>query len=271
MKRTPRSVLIRALVAVVSVVVFYFALLFFAQRWLIFPVPPAAFELPAPAGVEALRLTIDSGSIEAWYLPPSISHSGPAPLLIFTHGNAELASQWFDGFDEPRSWGFGVLLVEYPGYGRSAGAPSESSITATMLAAYQWAIHDPRVDAARVVAVGRSIGTGAASALAARQPIAAVVLLSPFTSLSAMARRFLAPPFLIRDPFDNVAHLNARPVPVLIIHGTHDTVIPMAHGRALAAQVPGSEFEPIDAPHDYLPPWPRIKRFLADHGVRKAP
>lgn len=263
-------VLLPTLVLVTAGLVFYLAVVFLAQRWLIFPAPPAAFAVPAPAGVEALRLAIDNGSVEAWYLPPSSRRSASAPLLIFTHGNAELASHWFDGFDEPRRWGCGVLLVEYPGYGRSAGTPSESSITATMLAAYQWAIDDPRVDRSRIVAIGRSIGSGAAAALAARQPLAAVVLLSPFTSLSAMARRFLVPPYLIRDPFDNVAHLNARPMPVLIIHGDHDTVIPISQGRALAAAVPGSEFEAIDAPHDYAPPWPRIERFLTHHEILPA-
>lgn len=84
-----------------------------------------------------MHLSVDSEHVEAWYLPPSVTVAGAAPLLIFTHGNAELASDWLDGFDEPRSWGMGVLLVEYPGYVQSDGAPPEASITRTMLAAYQ--------------------------------------------------------------------------------------------------------------------------------------
>ena len=127
----------------------YLAVLYVAQRSLLFPMPP---DIPAapPAGAEEVRVTFDGGEAYALFLPPDSpklqrSEGGPrgqrgnAPLLMFMHGNGELADYWTREFDEPRSWGIGVLLVEYPGYGRAPGAPSEKSITESVRALYDWA------------------------------------------------------------------------------------------------------------------------------------
>ena len=94
---------------------------------------------------------------------------------MFAHGNAELIDYWPEEFDEPRRWGAGVLLVEYPGYGRSDGAPSQDSITESMLAAYDWARQHADVDASRIIPYGRSLGGGAAAiARTRRVPVPAV-------------------------------------------------------------------------------------------------
>lgn len=254
------------LLSVVIVIAGYYAVLFFAQRRILFPSPTPVGITPL-LDAQPVQIATSAGPVDALYLPPK-PPSPRAPLLIFTHGNAELATGWVGAFDEPRSWGFAVLLVEYPGYGGAAGSPSEKSITAAVLAAYDWAAHDPRFDATRIVALGRSIGTGAAVHLAAARPVAALILQSPFTSVRAFARSVLAPGFLVRDPFDNVANLRRYHGPLLVLHGDQDDVIPTAQGRALAAGVPGSEFVLLNCGHnDCVPPWPRIRDFLTRHGV----
>jgi hypothetical protein len=73
-------------------------------------------------------------------------------VLLFAHGNGELIDHWPAEFDEPRSWGMAVLLVEYPGYGRSAGFPAQPTIAAAMAAAYDWIRTQPSLDANRIIA-----------------------------------------------------------------------------------------------------------------------
>lgn len=255
------------LITVVIVFLGYYAVLFFAQRRILFPAPTSVGITPL-RDAQPIQIATPAGAVDALYLPPEAQATSRAPLLIFTHGNAELATGWVGAFDEPRSWGFAVLLLEYPGYGGAVGSPSEESITAAVLAAYDWAARDPRFDATRVIALGRSIGTGAAAHLAADRPVAAVILQSPFTSVRAFARTVLAPGFLVRDPFDNVANLRRYHGPLLVLHGDHDEVIPTAQGRALAAGVPGAEFSLMACGHnDCDLPWPLIRDFLSRHGV----
>ena len=237
----------------------YFAALHFAQRSLLFPAPLG--QLPADSGrAEVVRIPLDHGEAVALFLAPS---NGPAPLVLFTHGNAELADHWVSAFEEMSGWGWAVLLVEYPGYGRAPGEPSERSINRAVLAAYDWAQRDPRIDSARIVPYGRSLGGGPAVRLATERHTPALILESSFTSVRDFAARFLAPSFLVRDPFDNLDLLRSYRGPLLVVHGSRDNIVPIAQGRALAAAVPGAEFLEVPCGHNDCPrPWPVIKAFL---------
>jgi uncharacterized protein len=168
----------------------------------------------------------------------------------------------------PRAWGVGALLVEYPGYGRSTGLPSERSIVEAMLAAYEWALQQPGVDPKRIVAYGRSLGGGAACALAQRKPVAALILESTFTSVRAFASGYRTPGFLVRDPFDNLATVRQFKGPLLIVHGTRDEVIPVQQARDLAAAAPQSELHLLECGHnDCDKPWPLVEAFLRRNGL----
>jgi hypothetical protein len=126
----------------------------------------------------------------------------------------------------------------------------------------------PDVDPARIVSYGRSLGGGVAARLATRRQVAALVLESSFTSLRSFARGFFAPGFLVRDPFDNLTELSRYRGPLLVLHGERDEVAPFAHGRALAAAVPGAVFVPMRCGHnDCERPWPDVLRFLARHEI----
>lgn len=228
-----RTALTIALVAA-ALVAAYWTLLFFSQRSMLFPAPPAASAPPRPAFAEEVWLTTPSGRVEAWYLPPLGEPAAPAPLLMFTHGNGELIDYWPEEFDELRRLGLAVLLVEYPGYGRSDGSPSEASITETMFAAFEWAVQDPRIDEARIIPYGRSLGGGAAAIVAKVKPVPALILESAFSSVAEFAAGFAAPQFLLRDRFDSVAAIAAFKGPVLILHGDRDEIVPPAHARTLA-------------------------------------
>jgi pimeloyl-ACP methyl ester carboxylesterase len=251
------GLMISAVPAALVVIVFSF------QRSVLFPRPPVPSGTPhLPAGAEVLWLE----GVEAWYLPPPAS-SKPAPALIFSHGNGELMDNWLGLMQTPQAWGFGVLLVEYPGYGRSAGDPSEQSLRAAMSAAFDALAVRPEIDAHRIVAYGRSLGGGAACLLSRDRPLAALILESSFTSIRAMARRLGVPGLLVRDPFDNLDALRAYAGPALILHGARDEVVPFSEGQQLA-QVEGAELSIMACGHNDCPrPWPAIMGFLTSHGL----
>ena len=161
-----------------------------------------------------------------------------------------------------------MLLVEYPGYGRSEGSPSQASISEAMLTAYEWARHDPRVDASRIIPYGRSLGGGAAAIVAIKRPVPALILRSSFSSVAAFAQGFGAPRFLVRDPFDSVSAVKSFKGPVLILHGDRDDIVPPHHARAIAKAASNATLKFMPCGHNDCPrPWANIHAFLDRHGL----
>ena len=253
----------RILATLLVVCVAYYAMLYVFQRKLLFPAPRGPAPRAVPADAQRASLALPFGNVPIWYLAPLSTRDTLAPVILFAHGNGERAEDWLNAFRTPRLDGYGVVVMEYPGYGEADGAPSEATISATVLAAYDWAATRPGVDSARIVGYGRSLGGGAVASLAGHRPIHSLVLESSFASIRELAGRVLAPELLVRDPFDNRAALRRFSGPLLVIHGASDEIAPVAHGRALAAIVPGAAFIELDCGHnDCVRPWPRVLGFL---------
>jgi pimeloyl-ACP methyl ester carboxylesterase len=267
-----RSGLLSAVAKAAAVLVLaYFAAVLLLQRRILFPRPTSRAVPNRPDGVAQVWLPTAVGPVEAWYLPPIESPAGPAPAIIFFHGNGELIDWLPREFDEPRRWGLGVLLVEFPGYGRSSGSPSESSITSAALAAHDWARAQAFIDGKRLVAYGRSLGGAAAMLVAANRTTPALVLESTFTSVRSFAHQFAVPRFAILDPFDNLDRIKTYPGSVLVLHGEQDELVPVAHGAALARAARKSEFHVLPCGHnDCVRPWGVIREFLINGGVLAA-
>lgn len=262
-----RRTLFRILRTTAVVVICYWAILFTVQRKLLFRPPLATAAPPRPVDAQQIWLDSPAGKTEAWYLPPLVNASSRNPLLIYCHGNGELIDYGPLNFDEPRRWGMGVLMVEYPGYGRSAGSPSQTSVEDVVKAAYDWAAGQEFIDPAQIVAYGRSLGGGAVCALAAARPVRALILESTFTSTRAFAHQFGGPAFLVLDPFDNVAVLKDFKKPVLVLHGDHDERIPAEHGKTLAATA-GVDLHLMHGGHNDCPtPWAVIRQFLEQNKI----
>ena len=254
----------------------YCGLLFLLQRRLMFPrgmIPTPPSSGPQIPGLEKIWLDLEFGKVESWYMPPvSGGSAGPAPAVIFGHGNGELIEFWpaeLSGFNR---LGMALLLVEYPGYGRSAGSPSQKSITETFVAAYDVLSSRKDVDPSRIILFGRSLGGGAVCALAAERPSEALILMSTFTGAGSFAKRYLAPSFLVRDPFDNLPVVKNYPAPVLIMHGRHDTVIPFSHATALHRAAKQGKLIAYEAGHNDCPPdwnvfWRQIRSFLRENKI----
>jgi fermentation-respiration switch protein FrsA (DUF1100 family) len=262
-----------------GILIFYLAyccLLFLLQRHMIFP----RYQIETPsgtggniAGLEKMWLSTDYGKVEAWFLPPAPDQvRDSAPAVIFAHGNAELIDFWPQELSGFTSLGMGLLLVEYPGYGRSGGTPSQQSVTQAFLSAYDTLVAREDVDPSRIVLFGRSLGGGAVCALAAKRPSAALILMSAFTSVKSFASKFLVPSFLVKDPFDSLVTVKSYTNPVLVMHGRHDTIIPYKHGVALYRAAQRGEMITYDCQHNDCPPswkifWRDVESFLQDAGI----
>ena len=256
-----------AIVLVVASVVALLALtaVWSLQRAMLFPAPPPR-PLSPSRGVEPVVIDGSAGGYQALLLPSHAATRTRSPIVIFAHGNGELAADWIDEFEPMRDWGWSVVLLEYPGYGGAPGTPSETSIRDAGLAVFDWAVADPRVDAARIVAYGRSIGGGAAVQIATARPVAALILESSFTSTRPLAARYGIPGWLVRDVFDNLKALAGYRGPLLVIHGSDDQLISVREGQALAAAVPSAEFHALKCGHNDCPrPWGLIRAFLESH------
>jgi uncharacterized protein len=253
----------------------FLGLLYFSQSSIIYPgtknpVDPTA---PQPPGAELLKVSTSTGIVDALFLPATDDTSARRkPLLIFGHGNGEVIDYWVSGLNGFRERGIGVLLVEYPGYGRSSGSPSERSIRQAMDAAYDLIASDPRVDRTRIMGFGQSLGGGAICLLAKDRPLRALILESTFPTLDIFAAGYWAPAFLLRDHFNNLAIVAKFPGPILVIHGRDDRLIPWAQGRRLAAASTHSTFRLYECGHgcwdpEHLPFWHDALPFLKDAGM----
>jgi len=251
----------------------YCGLLYFFQRQILFPrrLVPQTLKSDQPvAGLQKRWLNTEFGKVEAWFLPPASGlPAGPAPAVIFGHGNGETIDFWPENLEGFTRLGIALLLVEYPGYGSSAGSPSQDSIAQTFVAAYDDLVARKDVDPFRIILFGRSLGGGAVCALAQRRSSAALILMSTFTSVRSFAKQFLLPSFLVRDPFDNLSVIQKYPGPVLILHGRHDEVIPFTHGQKLHKTAQNGKMIAYEAGHNDCPPdwkvfWRDVEDFLHD-------
>jgi fermentation-respiration switch protein FrsA (DUF1100 family) len=257
--------------------------LFLLQRLMIYPRYLIEAESGgAPQGVVAEWVDAPFGRVETWYMPPPEA-AAPSPAVIVAHGNGELIDFLPGEFAPLQAMGLGVLMVEYPGYGRSEGAPSQVRIAEIFRRAYDRLAERPEIDPARIVLFGRSLGGGAVCDLTRYRNARALILVSSFTSARSFARRYLAPGFLVRDPFDNTAALKRFDGPVLVAHGRQDEVVGFSHAGRLVRAAADARLMALDCGHNDCPPdpemfWREIALFLQEAGVlsgaghpRKAP
>lgn len=207
---------------------------------MVYPAPAVPVQAPPDPFVSVSPTVQSGGEVDLWVLDPEDSADAVGTVLFF-HGNGEnLETLRLSGrFEAIRSLGCTAAALDYPGYGRSSGSPSEESLAEAADAALNWVVRN-RPDAP-VFVCGWSLGAGVAAGLAKRHDelIQGLILLSPWTTLADVAgTRF--PRFLVRmvlrDRYDSVEAVKQITTPVLVMHGTDDRVIPFSQGRQLAEE-----------------------------------
>jgi fermentation-respiration switch protein FrsA (DUF1100 family) len=220
------------------------ALMYFAQRSLMY-FPDKARTPPADVGLaqanEVVLDTADGEKVIAWHVPPREGK----PVVLYFHGNGGSLSYRAGRFRKLTSDGIGLIALSYRGYGGSTGRPRENGLLVDAAAAYTFAAS--RYPADRIVLWGESLGTGVAVAIAADNPVARVLLESPFTSaadIGAAAYPFIPVRFLIKDPFRSDLRIPKVTAPVMVLHGERDRIVPIRYGERL--------YELIRAPKQFV-------------------
>jgi uncharacterized protein len=163
------------------------------------------------------------------------------PTILFFHGNAQSVYEWALLEPELAPLGCGLLLVDYPGYGKSSGEPAEAGLYAAGRAALAW-LSAEGVAERSVVIFGKSLGGPVAAETARGRAVRGVILESTFRSVLHVARRLLPMlplgAALQSERYDTAARLGELRAPLLVVHGTADDLIPVIEGKEIFALAP---------------------------------
>lgn len=205
----------------------------FQRKLLYFPNPERV--TPAQAGlggIEEISLkTPDGETLLAWFAPPR----GDRPTLLYFHGNGGNLASRANRARQITSAGYGLYMLSYRGYGGSTGSPSEEAFMADAGLAYE-DLTKRGAPPGKIVIYGESLGTGVATQLAARREARLLILESPFTSavdVGARAYWFLPVRLLMADRFDSLAVIKDIDMPLLVLHGEADRIVPVEFGQRL--------------------------------------
>ena len=231
-----------------------------------------------PAIEDAFFETSDGVKLHGWHCAPRGAAASDQVLLWF-HGNAGNLSDRYDMIRGFTALGVSVFIMDYRGYGRSEGAPSEKGIYLDARAAWRHLTEERNIPASRIVIFGKSLGGAAAVDLASNVRPMGVILQSAFTSVPDMAQvvfPFL-PRFLVRTKMDNLSKIARVGAPKLFIHSPGDEVVPFRLGQKLYETAPAPKlfYEVPRARHNdtYLAGGPAYWRVIGDFlaSLRAAP
>lgn len=184
---------------------------------------------------DVVLYTEDQVRIHGWYIP----HEDARGTVLFFHGNAGNIGHRLESIRLFHQLGLNTLIIDYRGYGRSEGRPSEQGIRQDAQAAWQWLTEVQEIPPGRIVLFGRSLGGGVAAWLASRVQAGGLVLESTFTSavdLGAEMYPFLPVRRLMHIRYPVLEHVRTAAMPVLVIHSPDDEIIPWHHGKTLYEQ-----------------------------------
>jgi fermentation-respiration switch protein FrsA (DUF1100 family) len=233
----------RKMISVISSVlgaylVFVLAL-FVLQRSMIYH-PGGTPPTPTEMGVAEMQVvkveTADGLALSGWFAPSK----NDKPLIVLFHGNAGSVADRAFKARRYMDWGYGVVLAEYRGFGGNPGNPSDEGLFADARAWLAFA-EAQGFGPEKVVIYGESLGSGPAVRMASElaqkhTPVVALVLEAPYTTLADVAQHhypFVPAKWLVRDRFDSAAIIRGIRAPLIVLHGTADSIVPVKFGQAL--------------------------------------
>jgi len=236
-----RSYLIKifrsALLIYVSICLFMWVF----QRHLVF-LPLKGIEKPEIYGLHNFKVlslkSSDDLHIQAWYREAKKGY----PTIIYFHGNGGNLGNRATYFNLLSEAGFGILALDYRGYGASEGDPSEEGFYQDSRALMDYAAKTLSLKPDRIIIYGESIGTGVAVQMASEYSSAALILQSPFTSMESLAGNrypWLPVHLLLKDRFDSLTKISKVHAPILVFHGEEDVIVPIESGKTIFADATG--------------------------------
>lgn len=227
----------------------------FEEHFIFFPTvyPDGNYAaIPRSLRVEDHWFTTEDGlQLHGWL----IRDTPNSPVLLFSHGNAGNISHRLDLIRQLHRVGCAVFVYDYRGYGRSEGSPTEEGIYRDGLAAFDYLSSLEGIDTSRLVLYGRSLGGAVSVDIATHRSPAALILESTFSSardVAAQLYAFLPARFFLRSQFDSASKIRTISKPLLVLHGSVDSIVPIALGRKLyeAANAPKEFYEIAGASHN---------------------
>jgi uncharacterized protein len=207
---------------------------------------------------EVVLATGDGLSLLSWYLAPRADHQHQTgrPVIVYFHGNGGHIGYRVERLLRFAREGYGVLMLEYRGYGGNPGTPSETGLYADARAALGL-LEREGVAPNPLVLYGESLGSGVAVGLASEHNVAGLILEAPFTSVAEVAQHhfpYVPASRMVIDRFDSLSRIGKVKAPILVLHGERDRVVPVRYGRALfdAAPEPKEGWFAPEAGHEDL-------------------
>ena len=222
------------LISFLAVYLAFNAFVYAKQREMMY-IPSPERVAPADVGLDAVEevalTTASDVELISWFARPGDGR----PTVLFFHGNAGAVNHRAYRFRELMAHGYGVFVLGYPGYGGNAGEPSEPGFHEAAQLAYDY-LRASGIEADDIVLYGESIGSGVAVQLAARVEAKGLVLEAPMSSAVDVAREhypLLVAAFFLRDSYRSEDYIDRIDMPLLVIHGEKDAIIPPGLGRKL--------------------------------------
>jgi uncharacterized protein len=184
---------------------------------------------------DLMLTTTDREEINAWWIP----HPEARATLLFLHGNAGNISHRLDSINIFHQLGLSVLIIDYRGYGKSTGKPSEQGTYIDAETAWDFLTKVKKLDSNNIIIFGRSLGGAIATGLADKRPAAALIIESSFTSIADIGKHYypyLPTKLLARLKYPSIDRISNIKSPILIIHSADDELIPYTNGKQLFAE-----------------------------------
>lgn len=173
----------------------------------------------------------DGAKLFGWY----VEARADRPVVLWCHGNAGNITHRLENLTLLYQLGLSIFIFDYRGYGRSQSVrPSEAGLYQDAVGAYEYLTRTRRIPPDRLIIFGRSLGAAVAAELAAHRPAAGLILESPFPSIEAVAKHHyggMPVHWLLGAEFDLIDRLPQLSLPILVIHGDRDDIIPIEFGR----------------------------------------